>query len=299
MEALKKNNLTLQILAAAEEGGYGVIAQCVYDIQSVVALVRACESARSPAILQLFPITMRQFGPLFVKYCIDAAHAASVPISVHVDHAQEDEDIKWILEELAEKQHIKVDSIMIDASHADNDESSIKQAKPFVDKAVSLGIAVEVELGRLSGGEGGIKTADEAILTKPEKAKHFLSELQASMLAPCVGNMHGNYPSDPVAFFKLDLLSELDKAVGYKTPSNAHLVLHGTDDLPDHLFTDCIKRGTVKINVNSWTRNPQLNVWAQEIPKQTALPDVYELGMQVFEKNVKRFFDLFGSTGKA
>ena len=171
LPATLKDNLTLKILAAAEEGSYGIVAQNCYDMQSVVALVRAAEKAKSPAMVQLFPGTMRQFGPLFVKFVIDHCHAASVPVSVQVDHAQEPEDIKWILEELAEKQNIKVDSIMIDASHADNDDENIKQAKPFVDKAVSLGIAVEVELGRIMGGESGIKTADEAVFTQPDKGK--------------------------------------------------------------------------------------------------------------------------------
>ena len=180
MDSLKDNR-TLQILNKAAAGGYGIVAQSVYDAQSCTALIRACEKARSPALMQLFPITMRSFGPHFVKYCIDAAHAASVPIAVHVDHAQEDEDIQWILEELAEKQGIKIDSIMIDASHADDDDSNIKQAKPFVDKAVSLGIAVEVELGRISGGEGGIKTADEGVMTRPEKGAPADAMLSSDM----------------------------------------------------------------------------------------------------------------------
>ncbi len=166
------NNLTLKILADAEKGGYSVIAQVCYDFPSVCATVQAAEAARSPAMILLFPGTMRQFGPHFVRSVIEHCHEASVPVSVQVDHAQEEDDIRWILEELGEKRNIKVDSIMIDASHADDDEENIKQAKPFVDKAVSLGIAVEVELGRIAGGEAGIKTADSAALTQPEKGEH-------------------------------------------------------------------------------------------------------------------------------
>lgn len=119
------------------------------------------------------------------------------------------------------------------------------------------------------------------------------------MLAPCIGNMHGLYPSDPVPFFKLPLLDELQASVGYKSGKGAHLVLHGTDMLPDHLFKDCVKRGCVKVNINSWARQPQLDVWAREIPKDTPLPDIYEDGMKAFEKACLHFFDLFESSGKA
>lgn len=53
-------NLTLDILRKASKGGYAVIAQSCYDAQSVLALIRAAEEAKSPAIAQLFPITMKQ-----------------------------------------------------------------------------------------------------------------------------------------------------------------------------------------------------------------------------------------------
>lgn len=45
------------------------------------------------------------------------AHNASVPISVHLDHATDEEQLELAVG-LAEK-GIKFDSIMVDASHAD------------------------------------------------------------------------------------------------------------------------------------------------------------------------------------
>ncbi|KAN0060341.1 hypothetical protein ACQY0O_007670 [Thecaphora frezii] len=288
------DNLTLRILRDAAKGGYGINAQCCYDAQSIVALVRAAEQKRSPAICQLFPVTLAQFGKPFLRFVLDTCHSASVPISVHLDHAANAEDIGRALQYAVEG--VAFDSIMIDCSHFDTDDENIQMALPFVQRAHELGIAVEVELGRLAGGEAGVRVIESGLLTKPEKAQRFLGQLGAEMLAPSIGNIHGRYVNPPD--FRLELLEELQRTVGPGTEYNATLVLHGTDDLPDQLFRDCIERGAIKINVNSWARDPQIDYWSKHLQDQP-LPDVYDGGMKEFEKVCCRFFDLFESSGKA
>lgn len=64
-------NRTLQILNAAQEGGYAVNAQVVYDAGQALAYVRACERKRSPGILMMFPISVQQGGGAFLRYCLD------------------------------------------------------------------------------------------------------------------------------------------------------------------------------------------------------------------------------------
>lgn len=115
-----KDNLTLKILSRAEQEGYGIHAQVCYDVQSVVAFVRAAEKARSPAMVQVFPATLSQFGKPFLRFCLDTCHNARVPISVHLDHAGTDEDIDLALAWAEEG--VALDSIMIDCSHHDTDE---------------------------------------------------------------------------------------------------------------------------------------------------------------------------------
>ncbi|UZJ53729.1 hypothetical protein CBS101457_003049 [Exobasidium rhododendri] len=289
-----KTNLTLRILHAASKGKYAILAQSCYDTQSVVALIKAAEDADSPAIAQLFPVTMAQFGIHFVRYVVEACHAAKVPISVHVDHAGNDEDISRVLD--FADQGAAVDSIMIDCSHHETDEENIAMAKPYCQRAAALGMAVEVELGRLAGGEDGVRVIDDGALTKPAKAKRFLSELKVDLLAPSIGNIHGRYVNPPN--FKLELLDELQQEIGPGTDSNALLVLHGTDDLPDSLFLDCLHRGAIKMNVNSWARDPQVKYWATHI-KEQGLPELYDGGMKEFSRACTRFLHLFGSAGKA
>jgi fructose-bisphosphate aldolase class II len=99
---------------------------------AAIGLVRAAERQRSPAILQLFPTTVKYGGGPFLQMCLDLyvsflytaghmlmkrAHSASVPISVHLDHATDADQLELAVG-LAEK-GIAFDSIMVDASHAD------------------------------------------------------------------------------------------------------------------------------------------------------------------------------------
>lgn len=88
---------------------------------------------------------------------------------MHVDHAGTDEDICRVLD--FADQGAAVDSIMIDCSHHDTDEDNIAMAKPYCERAAKLGMVVEVELGRLAGGEEGVRTIDEGALTKPAKGE--------------------------------------------------------------------------------------------------------------------------------
>jgi fructose/tagatose bisphosphate aldolase len=79
------------------------------------------------------------------------------------------------------------------------------QSKEHITRATACGVAVEVELGRLEGGEAGLRVITDAQLTNPDKAEHFMKESGATLLAPSIGNLHGKYLSPPENQFKLDL----------------------------------------------------------------------------------------------
>lgn len=165
--------------------------------------MRSAERSNSPAILQIFPITLRHFGPTYLRYLLDLAHSATVPISVHLDHATEESDVEYAVA-LAER-GIALDSIMIDASHADTPEENVEIVKPFIQRATACGVAIEVELGRLEGGEAGLRQIDSAQLTDPSKAEWFMKESGATLLAPSVGNLHGSYKASGGPKFDLKL----------------------------------------------------------------------------------------------
>ena len=75
--------------------------------------------------------------------------------------------------------------------------------KPYISRSVQLGIAVEVELGRLEGGEAGLRALSNARLTDPHQAESFLGGTGAHILAPSIGNLHGEYLQPPN--FRIDM----------------------------------------------------------------------------------------------
>jgi fructose-bisphosphate aldolase, class II len=153
MIATTPSNGTLSILDAARSGSYGVLAAIAYNIEQLTALVRAAEEARSPLILQLFPSTLKQL-PTLAWAASAACKAATVPISLHVDHAQDEEHIRQIVAELP------VDSVMVDMSHHEH-EGNLHKTKELAKLCHEKGIAVEAESGRINGGEDGIADTGE------------------------------------------------------------------------------------------------------------------------------------------
>jgi fructose-bisphosphate aldolase, class II len=158
-----------------------------YNTEGVLAVVRAAERCRSPAVIQLFPWSMHFQGPAFIKFTAEVAHAASVPISVHLDHCLKPSDADMALE-------CAFDSIMVDGSMFEEAEN-IKYVRSVVDRAKEKGMTVEAELGRMEGKEDGLpQLALESAWTDPRAARDFVAQTGVHFLAPSFGNVHGPYP---------------------------------------------------------------------------------------------------------
>lgn len=180
-------NKTLQILSAAEKGGYGVIAPVIYNLEQLLACIRAAESKRSPLIIQVFPWAITFSSGLLVHFAAQAAKSASVPISVHLDHAQDEDQIRHAAKALP------FDSIMVDMSHHERVENLAK-TKELTSLCHENGIAVEAEPGRIEGGEDGIADTKllEGVMTTKEDVEEFI-DCGVDLLAPAFGNIHGEY----------------------------------------------------------------------------------------------------------
>lgn len=154
-----------------------------------MAVIRAAERKRSPAIIQVFPWTLHFQGPHFIRYIVSIAHASSVPIAVHLDHCIKPSDVELAL-------NLPFDSIMVDASTSDPDHN-VRYCKNIALKAAERGITVEAEMGRIEGGEDGLvfdSKEFEGLLTEPDEARKFVEETGVHFLAPSFGNVHGPYP---------------------------------------------------------------------------------------------------------
>ncbi|KAF2638729.1 fructose-bisphosphate aldolase [Massarina eburnea CBS 473.64] len=290
--ATTRDNRTLRILSNAAAGKYGVLAAVTYNIEQLTALVRAAEAKRSPLIIQLFPSTLKQL-PTLAHAAAAAVKNATVPISLHIDHAQNVDHIREIIATLP------VDSVMVDMSHYDEAEN-LEKTKILAKECHAKGIAVEAESGRIEGGEDGIAdTGDlEALYTSPQDVSNFLAA-NIDILAPSIGNIHGDYgPSGP-APNQLDFarLASINEQI-QKTDNRVLIALHGTNDFPPEIMKQCISSGAIKLNVNKLL----LKVWNEYVrdnAKTTPFVRLIDEGMEVLQKETERWMDICESSGKA
>jgi fructose-bisphosphate aldolase class II len=210
-----------------------------------------------------------------------------VPVSIHLDHAQNEDLIKHAADNLP------FDSIMVDMSHYEKAEN-LEKTKVLVKYCNERGIATEAEPGRIEGGEDGIgDTADlEGMLTTPEEALEFV-ETGIDMLAPAFGNIHGEYGSRGIQL-EFDRLEKIREAIN----GRVHLVLHGTNNFPEDIMKQCVKAGISKVNVNKLVLDDYL-IYVKENAHKVALTKLMEDGVEKVKRLVEWQCDVCGSTGKA
>ncbi|KAK6194035.1 hypothetical protein LQW54_011837 [Pestalotiopsis sp. IQ-011] len=283
----KKTNTTYQILSDAEKGGYGVVAPIAYNIECILAFIRAAEAKKAPLILQVFPWAITYSGGLLIHAAARAAREASVPVAIHLDHAQDEALIRHAAA------HLPFDSIMVDMSHYEMEENLAK-TRELVAFCNEHKICTEAEPGRIEGGEDGIAdTADlEGALTTPDQVEDFIAT-GIDFLAPAFGNVHGEYGArGPV--LEYDRLDDIRA----KAADRVRIVLHGTNDFPEDVMQACINGGCSKINVNKLVLDDYLK-YIKEKAATTSLTTLMEDGTKAIQKLMEWQMDVTGSTGQA
>jgi len=287
MASSLSSNRAIALLDGAQANNYGIPAMCCYNLEGILATVRAAEAKRSPAMILLFPWAVHYADSILVHAAATACKNAKVPVTLHMDHAQDPEIIKRAADMGG------FDSIMVDMSHYEKEEN-LRLTKELTAYLHERGIATEAEPGRIEGGEDGISdTADlEGVLTTPEESEEFVAT-GINWLAPAFGNVHGNYGPRGIQL-EYDRLEAINRRVGDKV----RLVLHGADPFTKEIFQKCIKAGVSKININKVMNNEYTNLQAASAGKKP-LTTVIEEGTSAMQKAVERCMDMLGSTGKA
>ncbi|CRL23961.1 Ketose-bisphosphate aldolase, class-II [Penicillium camemberti] len=281
----KESNRHFTILRNAEAGQYGVIAAIAYNIEHVLGLVQAAETARSPLIIQFFPWAIEATDELLVRTAADAAKRASVPISIHLDHAQSETIIKRAAE-------LPFDSIMVDMSHYEK-EVNLEKTRELVRYCNERQKATEAEPGRIEGGEDGVMdTAGlEACMTTAEEVDEFVST-GVDVLAPAFGNVHGEYgPQGPQLDFER-------QSVRSQANGRVRLALHGTNGFAPELMKRCVAAGVSKINVNRLVLDDYYDHLRANVNKMTHT-QLIEEGIQKVADLTVKWMEICGSAGKA
>ena len=220
------------LVRTARAEGKAVGAFNVILLEHAEALIAGAEAANLPVILQISENCVSYHGslkPISVA-TIALAESASVPVSVHLDHA-EDESL------VAEALDLGFDSVMYDGSKLDY-QANVEASKRVAATCKNFGATLEVELGEV-GGKDGVHAP--GVRTNPEEAKEFANATGVDLLAVAVGSSHAMTTRDA----ELDF--ELIKAIS--TTVEIPLVLHGSSGVSDPDIQSAVRAGMSKINI--------------------------------------------------
>jgi len=213
----------------AYEGGFGIGAFNVNNMEITQGIIEACAAEKAPVILQISKGARQYANIRFLRKIIDACveEYPEVPIAIHCDHG---DTVQLIKDCIADG----YTSVMIDGSHHPYDEN-VALTKEAVDVAHAAGVVVEAELGMLGGIEEDVVGLDaaeyekniEKFLTDPEEAKDFYEKTNIDSLAVAIGTSHGahKFVNEPkLAFDRIEQIM--------KTCPGLPLVMHGSSSVP-------------------------------------------------------------------
>ena len=203
-------------------GNFGIGAFNVFNAEQVHGVFRGASRVKAPVIIQLTPVARDYLQPEMLEGIIGAAEKIypDVTFTVHLDHGNYKHCINAI-------ESGNYNSIMIDASH-ETFEENIRITSEVVEHAHQKGIAVEAELGVLSGVEDDISIDEKhALYTNPRQAEEFVRRTGCDSLAVAAGTSHGAYKFSGGQGLQLNILKEIQQLL-----PQFPLVLHGASAVP-------------------------------------------------------------------
>ncbi len=226
-----KFTATTLVNDAVKRGG-AVGAFNVILIEHAEAYAIGANEAKLPTIFQISENAVKYHGSLkpIARACQAIAEDSDVSISVHLDHAEDENLIRQALD-------LGLDSVMFDGSKLDFSTNVSKSAE-IAKLCKQYGVSIEVELGEV-GGKDGVHAP--GVRTNPAEAKSFVEATGVDLLAVAVGSSHAMTTRDATLDFAL--IREIDAAV------SVPLVLHGSSGVSDADIQKAVAAGMRKINI--------------------------------------------------
>lgn len=269
---------TIEMLKIARKNGYAVPAFNIHNLETIQVVVEESAKLKSPVILAATPSTVKYAGrDYLLEICKVAAKRYDIPIALHLDHAEDVNEIKELIQ-------MGYKSVMIDASKYPF-EKNIEIVKEVTDFAKQFGVSVEAELGRLGGIEDNVNVdSKDSFFTDPQSAVEFIKRTGIDSLAVAIGTAHGLYKSEPkLDFERLETISKI-----VEIP----LVLHGASGVPEKDVRKSISLGISKVNIATELKIPFSNAVRQYLienpeandPRQYLVPGKEAMGAVVRDK---------------
>ncbi|SDO41360.1 fructose-bisphosphate aldolase, class II [Nakamurella panacisegetis] len=220
------------LLAAARSGGYAIGAFNVIQIEHAEAIVAGAEQAGLPVVLQVSENTAAFHRGLagIGAASLAIAAAATVPVVVHLDHAESEDLIDQAVA-------LGFTSVMFDGAKLDYADNQARTAD-VVARCHAAGVAVEAELGEVGGKDGAHAPG---VRTDPIEAAAFVAATGVDSLAVAVGTSHAM--ANRSAQVDLELVRSL--RAGVPVP----LVLHGSSGVDDPGLVTAVRAGMTKVNI--------------------------------------------------
>ncbi|MDD5603445.1 MAG: class II fructose-bisphosphate aldolase [Eubacteriales bacterium] len=220
------------VLKIADEGSFAVPAFNVYNMETVMGIIKAAEMKKAPVIIQSYSRLFTSGNADYLApIVLEAAGKASIPVCFHLDHGAS-------MAEVVKAIRCGCTGIMIDASALPVEEN-IRITSDAVRICGYAGIPVEGEIGHV----GSVKDDMMSPFTQVAEAVNFAESAGVAAMAIHVGTAHGRYKKEP----KLDIsrIREIHDAVG------PFLVLHGGSGIPDDQIREAIAAGIRKVNIGT------------------------------------------------
>jgi fructose-bisphosphate aldolase class II len=225
---------TADVVTSAARDRRGVGAFNLVQLEDAHAIVAAAAQAGVPVILQVSQNTIRYHGGLepLALAALAVARRATVPVAVHLDHAESPELVEEAME-------LGFPSVMFDGSRLPY-EANVAATAEVVARCHARAVWVEAELGEI-GGKDGVHAPGAR--TDPEEAARFVAATGVDALAVAVGTSHAMRTQDATLDF--ELIGRLGARL------EVPLVLHGSSGVPDPDLARAVAAGITKVNVST------------------------------------------------
>ena len=279
---------TTDMLAACRQGRYAVGAFNINGLDQPAALIQKADELGSPLIV-VEPGVIEPYVNFedFVAVTKRAAEAAKVPVSIHLSHGLD-------LEQVERAAKAGFTSVMYDGSKLPFEEN-IANTRKAVEIGHKYGAAVEGELGSLGSSFVDISET----MTDPEKAREFVERTGVDILAVSIGNSHGFYKGTPHLDF--ERLAAIREAIAAYP---CYLTLHGGSGISEEHFRKSIEEGITKICIYTEMcalGREEIEAWLKEHPTYTGNYDTCELvkaAMKGFTRSEAHCMEMFMSAGR-
>ena len=232
----------VDLLRHAQENSYAVGYFEAWDLESLLAVVRAAEIARSPVMVgfcgeylanpqRKFKEDINLYGALARK----VAQSASVPVATLLNEST-DMNVAY--------QGVKADfdMVMFVDERMPIDHLTVATRK-LVEFAHACDVAVEGEVGSLGVADQSTGHQHAGHQTDPKIAAQFVAATGVDALAVSIGNIH--FLEGRKVELDFELLEQLHER------ASVPLVLHGGTGVDKADFRLSVERGIAKVNVGA------------------------------------------------